>query len=132
MTALISGTVPESILSALRQNDPIALTGLPGGSKAFFIVALCTEFRSPLVLISPNDLEAEGVSADLEAWTSLLPAAERPPVIYLPELDEAMRIAALGRWTTEKQAILLCSKPALENPVYSPEQLKTQTFELRP
>jgi transcription-repair coupling factor (superfamily II helicase) len=108
------------------------LTGLPGGSKAYFLSSLLSELHQPLVVVSPEDLEAEGLSADLEAWSALLPAQERPPIIYFPEMDEPMRLAALGRWSSEKRAVLLCSKVALEKPIYSPEQLKNQTFELRP
>ncbi len=108
------------------------ITGLPGGSKAYFLTGLMKERRSSLIIVTSEDMEAEGLSADLDAWTALLPSAERLPVIYFPELDEALRIAALGRWTTEKRAVLLCSRAALEKPIYSPEQLKNQTFELRP
>ncbi len=108
------------------------LTGLPGGSKAYFVASLAREQRARIVLVTAEDLEAEGLSSDLEAWTTLHPSPERPPVIYLPELDEAMRIAALGQWTGTKQAILTCSKSALEKPLFSPEQLETKTLELRP
>src|SRR5207302_3731995 len=108
------------------------LTGLPGGSKAFFLSGLFAELKSSMVLVTSEDMEAEGLSADLDAWAALVPSAERPAVIYFPEMDEASRIAALGRWSAEKRAVLFCSKGALEKPVYSPEQLKVQSFELRP
>src|SRR5690242_10575861 len=108
------------------------ITGLPGGSKAYFLAQLWDEIDASLVLVTTEDLEAEGLSADLEAWAALKAVAHRPPVIYFPELDEAARIAALGRWAAEKRALLLCSKGALEKPIFSPEQLKAQTFELRP
>ena len=124
--------LPSDLLEKLKSANPVSLTGLPGGSKAFFLAALSAEKRCSLVVITSEDIEAEGLSADLDAWTALLPAADRASVIYLSETDEAMRIAALGRWTVEKRAILLCSKAALEKPVYSPQQLKDQTYELRP
>jgi len=108
------------------------LTGLPGGSKAFYISSLAQEDPRPIILVTGEDLEAEGLSADLEAWTSLVSAEKRPPVIFLPELDEAMRIAALGQWTQEKRAILVCSIGAFEKPAYSPAQLKSGSLELRP
>src|SRR5260221_12729614 len=108
------------------------LTGLPGGSKAYFLTELLKELTASLVVVTSEDLEAEGLSADLDAWTGLLPSIERPAVIYFPEMDEALRLAALGRWSTEKRAVLLASKAALEKPIYSPQQLKNQTFELRP
>src|SRR6266700_5019852 len=132
MTLLVSGTVPETVLSALREKSGVSLTGLPGGSKAFFLSGLYAERKSPIIVVSPEDLDAEGLSADLEAWAALLPSAERPPVIYFPEMDEASRIAALGRWDSEKRAVLFCSKGALEKPAFSPEQLKVQSLELRP
>ena len=132
MTSLFSAVVAQDLLSTLRQKKTVLLCGLPGGSKAFFIAALAEQLKSPLVIVTAEDLEAEGISADLDAWTTLLAPEERPAIIYLPELDEAMRIAALGAWTGEKRAILLCSKTALDKPAYSPTQLKTHTFELRP
>src|SRR5882672_4669852 len=109
MISLVSGVLPESILSAVRQKGPVPLTGLPGGSKGFWLAALQAELHVPLVIVTAEDLEAEGLSADMDAWVALLPPAERPPVIYFPELDEAMRIAALSRWTGEKRAVLFCS-----------------------
>ncbi len=132
MTRILSGAVPESVLLRLKEKENLTLSGLPGGSKAYFLAGLLAELRTPLIVVSPEDLEAEGLSADLEAWTALLPSTERPPVVYFPEQDEPLRIAALGRWATEKGAVLLCSKATLEKPIYSPEQLKNQTLELRP
>src|SRR5262249_46938178 len=108
------------------------ITGLPGGSKAYYLSGLWAEERRSILVVASEDLEAEGLSADLEAWASLMPATARPPVIYVPELDDAVRVAALGRLVAEEHAIVLCSKAALEKPVYSPQQLKSQTFELRP
>jgi len=129
---LLSSAVPEAVRQGLAGKTRMILTGLPGGSKAFFIASLVHEVRLPLVLITAEDLEAEGLAVDLEAWAALLPAEERPPVIFLPELDEPMRIAALGRWRKEKRAILTCSTGAFEKPVYSPAELKAKSFELRP
>ena len=111
---------------------PEIITGLPGGSKAFYLAALFSERKTSIIVVTAEDVEAEGLAADLEAWTALTPSEARPAVIFLSELDEAMRIAALGQWSREKKAILLCSKAALEKPVYSPQQLKSRTFELRP
>src|SRR5437016_8065914 len=108
------------------------ITGLPGGSKAYYLSGLWDEIKTSLIVVTSEDLEAEGLSADLEAWAGLKPATQRPPVIYFPELDEAARIAALGRWTADKRAVLFCSATALAKPVFSPEQLKGQTLELRP
>ncbi len=113
MTSFLSGKVPESVLFGLKRKEELTLSGLPGGSKAYFLAALAAELRAPLVVVSAEDLEAEGLSADLDAWTALLPAAERPPVVYFPESDEPLRIAALGRSASEKRAVLLCSKAAL-------------------
>src|SRR5579864_4035577 len=100
-----------------------SLAGLPGGSKGFFLANFCLREKKSIVVITQEDLEAEGLSADVEAWIALQPAEARLPAIYLPELDDAMRIHAMGRWATEKRSILLCSKAALEKPVYSPQQL---------
>src|SRR5690242_12212319 len=108
------------------------LTGLPGGSKAYFLSQLFDQIKSSLVVVTAEDLDAEGLSADLEAWAGLRPSAERPPIVYCSEMDEAARIAALGRFASEKRAILICSQGALEKPVYSREQMKAQSFELRP
>src|SRR5437016_8256715 len=92
------------------------ITGLPGGSKAYYLSGLWDEIKTSLIVLTSEDLEAEGLSADLEAWVALKPAAQRPAVIYIPELDEAVRIAALGRWTAEKRAVLFCSAAALAKP----------------
>jgi len=125
-------TISEAVHQGLSEKSGTVLTGLPGGSKAFFIVSLVHEKQASLVLVTAEDLEAEGLAVDMEAWSALLPADERAPVIYLPELDEAMRIAALGQWKQEKRAILICSQGALEKPTYSPSQLKSGSLELRP
>jgi transcription-repair coupling factor (superfamily II helicase) len=108
------------------------ITGLPGGSKSFYLTKLIAEERTSLVIVTGEDLEAEGLSADFEAWSVLTPPEERPAVIYVPEYNEAMRIAALGRFASEKQALLICSKATFEKPVFTPSELKTQTLELRP
>jgi len=105
------------------------LTGLPGGSKAYYLSHLQ---HKQIVVVTQEDVEAEGLGGDLEAWTEIIPLGERRAVIYLSELDEAMRIAALGRWSQEKKAVLLCSKAAMERPAYSPKQLQSRTLELRP
>jgi transcription-repair coupling factor (superfamily II helicase) len=129
---LFSDAVPEAVTRGLRGDAPTLVTGLPGGSKAFFITVLVHGGKDPLVLITAEDLEAEGLSVDLDSWAALLPADERPPVIFLSELDEAMRISALGQWRQEKRAILVCSKGAMEKTTYSPAQLKSGSLELRP
>jgi transcription-repair coupling factor (superfamily II helicase) len=129
---LFSGSVPDRVLQGLRDKTKMLISGLPGGSKAYCVVSFHQELMAPLVVVTAEDLEAEGLSADVEAWTALLQAENRPAVIFLPELDEAMRISALGRWKQEKRAILICSKGAFERTVYSPAQLKAGSLELRP
>ncbi len=116
----------------LEPGVPVHLTGLPGGSLAYFLSTLCAEKKASLVVVTEEDLEAEGISADLDAWNVTRPFTERPAIVYVPEMDEAMRIAALGLWTGAKQAILLCSKATLTKPQFSPKQLKIQSLELRP
>src|ERR1039457_6956798 len=118
--------------AAEPENQTQWLTGLPGGSKSYYVLSLARCQGKSIALITAEDLEGEGLSADLEAWCSLLPPEERLPIIYFPEFDEAMSIAALGAWSATKKAILVCSKGALEKPVYSPAELKSKSFELRP
>src|ERR1051325_4230605 len=108
------------------------LTGLPGGSKSYYLAELLSRERKSLVVVTKEDFEAEGLSADLEALVVLSPAAERSEVIYLSEMDEAMRIAALDRWSQAKRAILLTSSASLDKPVFSPAQLKAKTLDLVP
>ncbi len=132
MSAVDPCWIPPSLLSDLRESGPLHLSGLPAGSKGYFLSTLARALRQSVVVITTEDLEAEGLSADIEAWDSLLPATERSPVIYLPELDEAARIAALGQWAQEKHAILLCSQGSFEKQVYTPTQLQGLTLELRP
>ena len=67
MSFAFPGAVPETVLAGLKKSSPLTLTGLPGGSKAFFVAALSAERKSSLVLVTSEDLEAEGLSADLEA-----------------------------------------------------------------
>lgn len=121
-----------NILEKLTSKESSCVTGLPGGSKAYVVASYLAKTRKSMVLLTQEDLEADGLAADLDAWTALLPAGERPAVIYFPALDEPMRVAALGRWTEEPFAILLSSKAALEKPVYAPEQMNAKSFELRP
>ena len=129
MTPLATSIFPSTLIDL---KDHSTLTGLPGGSKAFFITSLVQQKSGSWVVVTPEDADAEGLSVDVEAWTALVAAHQRPAVIFVPEFDEAMRIAALGEWSREKNALLICSKGSLEKPVYSPEQLKDRTLELRP
>ena len=78
MTSLASAVVPETVLSVLRGKENVALTGLPGGSKSYFLAGLFEELKTSIVLVTSEDLEAEGLSADLDAWVALLPSTERP------------------------------------------------------
>jgi transcription-repair coupling factor (superfamily II helicase) len=116
----------------LPAGKPARLTGLPGGSKAFFLLGLAKRSRESLVVVTRDDVEAEGLVADLDAWGSLWPGSERPLFLLFPEIDEAARISSLGLWNTrDTWAILVCSKDALDKPAFSPADLRSRTLELR-
>jgi len=108
------------------------LTGLPGGSKGFYLAQLAMREKRPLVIITKEDLEAEGLMADIEAWLGLEKNPEKPELLVYPEFDAPGRIATLGRLKAAPRFILSCSQAALELPALSPEQLKAHTLELRP
>src|SRR5512141_380669 len=93
--------VPSGLLDRLGESSPLILTGSPAGSRSLVVSELFRSARAPLILVTKDDLEAEGLLADLEAWTSLWPDTERPGLFYLPELDEGLRVAALGGWSQE-------------------------------
>ena len=60
-----------------------------------------------MVVVTRDDVEAEGLVGDLEAWGSLWPTAERPGFLLFPEADQSTRIASLGLWDTRPWAILV-------------------------
>ena len=122
----------SQLLERLRNQESPVLSGLPGGSKAFFVLNLVRQSGASLFWVTRDDVEADGLTADLEAWGGLLPAAERPTFIYLAEYDAAARIAALGAWNRGSRAILICSQGVLAQTLFSPRELKAQTLELRP
>ncbi len=129
----------ENLLSPVARRIPWSslatgkiLSGLPGGSKAFFLLALARQEQTSIVVITSDDHEAEGLVADLEAWNGLWPLAERPELLFYPETEPAARLAALGLWSPSPWAILVSSLGALRLPTLSPGALAAQTLELRP
>ena len=120
------------LMMQLKQEGILHLTGLPGGSKGFFIASLAVERKGSMIVVANEDLEAEGLLADIEAWGSLRPADQRPSFLLFPEQDPSARIASLGIWTQQPHAVLVCSQAALHLPTYAPSELKAHTLELRP
>ena len=110
----------------------VEITGLPGGSKAFFLLAYALKTKKPLAVVSVDDAEAEGLLTDLEGWANLLPASERPGLLLFPDPDPAARLAALGAWREHPWSIVLTSKSAMEKPTLSAGQLSGEILELRP
>jgi transcription-repair coupling factor (superfamily II helicase) len=122
----------QTLLKNLAPGAPLSLTGLPGGGKSLFLTALSSQTKAPLLVVTTDDVEAEGLAADLEAWSGLVPAEERPPLLFFPELDSALRLAALGRWKENARSILVASAAALSRPTFSSKELASLAFELRP
>src|SRR4029077_2959952 len=85
-----------------------------------------------LLVITNEDINAEGWVADLEAWSVLLSASQRPPLLLYPEKHPAVRIASLGKWRQQPHSILVTSQGALNHPTLSPGELSSLAFELRP
>src|SRR5688500_13553735 len=102
----IFNSVLPVVLKNLEDQKSVPLTGLPGGSKALFLVSLAAQTQSPILVVVPEDVEAEGIAADVEAWSALLPSKQRPPLFVFPEMDSAGRIAALGQWKENPRAIV--------------------------
>lgn len=121
-----------SLGSRLDKEKVIYLTGLPGGSKAFLVLSLAVQFKRSILLITSDDVEAEGLLADLEAWASLFPPQNRPSLLLFPENDASVRLSSLGEWVQRPWAVATCSLASLQSPTLSPEQLQARTFELRP
>jgi transcription-repair coupling factor (superfamily II helicase) len=122
--------LPE-LLERLSADRDVTLTGLPGGSKALLLAALAAKIHDPIVVVTAEDIEAEGLLADLEAWSALLPATERSDLLLFPEADPSRRIASLVAWSQNRPAILISSLGAYQAPVLAPKDLRAQTLELR-
>ncbi len=118
--------------AVLAGKSPVEITGLSGGSKAFFLLAYALKTKKPVVAVSVDDAEAEGLLTDLEGWANLLPAPERPGLFLFPDPDAAVRLATLGAWREQPWAIVLTSKSAIEKPTLSAQQLGGEILELRP
>jgi len=106
----------DAVQSRLKKENTLSLTGLPGGSRALFVLGLAVDAKAPLLVITQEDIDAEGWVADLEAWSALLPATQRPPLLVYPEQDPAVRIASLGQWRQQPRSILVASQGALSHP----------------
>jgi transcription-repair coupling factor (superfamily II helicase) len=122
----------SSILATLEAVKLRHLIGLPGGSKGFFIAQLLQARRRPMLVITSEDEEAEGLLADIEAWGSLAPLEERPHFLLYPETDAPTRLASLGTWTQNPWSVLVCSKAALSVPTLAPKELGTVSLGLTP
>ncbi|HVO33206.1 MAG TPA: CarD family transcriptional regulator, partial [Elusimicrobiota bacterium] len=128
--ALFAGVFAGFPWSSLK--FPQTLTGLPGGSKGLFLLSAVRRLRKPASVVCIDDVEAEGLVADMEAWENLQPAGVRPTLLYYPEGDPAARVAALGALKAAGPVILVTSQGALGLSTLSPAQLGAQTLELRP
>lgn len=137
-TTLSYPKFPDSLRAPLNQGG-VSLTGLPGGSKGWFLAELAAGNPRPLVVITRDDVEAEGLLADFEAWMGQapdLPAGRqdptRVPALLYPEFDGAGRLAALGSWAQNPQVVLFASEGALKSATLAPKQLAQLTLEMRP
>src|SRR3954463_9367892 len=99
----------HTVLDSLEKKAPVALTGLPGGSKALFLLTLAVQTQFPVVVVTAEDVEADGLIADMEAWATFFPAVERPPLLLFPEMDPVVRIASLGEWKKTPRSIVVAS-----------------------
>ena len=123
---------PDLPRALTADGAPLALTGLPGGSKGWFLAQWVIDHASSLIVVTNEDVEAEGLLSDVEAWMGLQPEKERVALLMYPEFDGAGRLAALGQWKQNKKCVLFCSLGALNSATLSPGQLKDFTLEMRP
>jgi len=122
----------EAFRTRFEKEKILSLTGLPGGSKGWFLVQLAQTYPTAVLVVTRDDMEAEGLLADFEAWTGQLLEKDRLPAFLYPEFDAAGRLAALGQWKQNPRAVLICSLGALNSPTLSPKDLQTLTLEMRP
>src|SRR5438046_8443559 len=102
-------TFLQEVRKRLGNNQSVPLTGLPGGSKSLFLLALASQTKSPLAVVTSEDVEADGLIADLEAWSTFLPLNQRPSLLLFPELDPAVRLSTLGQWNLTPWSIVVAS-----------------------
>src|SRR5688572_9391139 len=116
---------------SLLDESQLALTGLPGGSKAYFLTDYVAVKKTPLILVTREDMEAEGLIADFEAWFPLKSAHPQPPLMVYPEFDPAGRISALEQIHSNACYVVALSQAALALPTLSPAQFQVQRLMLR-
>jgi transcription-repair coupling factor (superfamily II helicase) len=124
--------ISESFRTRFQTGGALSITGLPGGAKGWFFARLTLDDPRALIVVTREDVEAEGLLADYEAWTGQQSEKERVPGLLYPEFDGAGRLAALGQWKQTPRAVLFCSEGALKSTTLSPKQLKDMTLEMRP
>jgi transcription-repair coupling factor (superfamily II helicase) len=124
--------ITQLLSNRLDTAAPVPLTGLPGGSKALFLLTLAKDAKAPVVVVTADDVEADGLIADMEAWATFMPGVQRPPLLLFPEMDPVLRIASLGEWKKTPRSIIVASSAALQKPTFSPKELSNLVFELRP
>jgi len=130
----MSSRILKNFLTELPATEPgpVSLLAYPGGSKGLVLALTALQTGRPLIVIAKDDVEAEGLLADFEAWMGLEPEAARITGLLYPEYDEAGRLAALGSWKTNPTAALFCSTGAWALETLAPDDLSKRTLELRP
>ena len=135
-----AGRLPEyqQLKNDLQQNKtPVMVTGVSGIHQAHFAAALALETGKKILLLTPQEAEAQRMKEDL----CRLAGAEIARVYPAREWNlrsvqtasreyEQQRIGALAGLLEGRVQVLLTSAEALMQPVLPPSRLKEMVFTL--
>lgn len=103
------------------------LSGLWGGTRAFFICGVQLKLKKSILVIADNDEAAERLKEDVEAFC----VGERK-VFFFPSDDKQQRIRVLTDILKEKNPVIVTSTLALGQSTISPARFSSNSFEIKP
>ncbi|UCC45662.1 MAG: transcription-repair coupling factor [Candidatus Zixiibacteriota bacterium] len=115
----------------------VSVCGLTGSSEALLISALQTQIQRPVVVVTEQPQEAQGLYEDLlflvgEQGAGLYPARQILPYDFRAPIGEVLgqRISTLSRMAEGHMPIVICSMRALMEPTITPELLEDNSLGL--
>jgi len=138
-----TGLGKAGILTTQNESlDPIKVSGMGPSGKTFILASLCDKSKTPALLLTASQDQAEQFAQDLEFFLGIYGA--KIPVAYLPPLEvptawsaslqrelTGQRMKALLTVLQEKQSILIAPINAAFQPVPSPQWLRRSVLKLR-
>src|SRR5262245_4805095 len=127
---------------ALKGENDVVVSGLPGSARALFIAGLWQTMRRPIVVVTSNDSAVAGLATDTEYFHTMLsgtanrvcqlPAWETDPYAGLsPHADiQQARATTLWRLRHRQADIVVTSVRSICTRLIAPEQFETYSVHI--